>query len=222
MVTAPDGTPSDLPAGLAALLAVARGHDDATMSRRPAPVDRWDPPYCGEIGLAIRADGTWTYRDSPITRPALVRLFASVLKREDAYFLVTPVEKVGIAVEDVPFLAVEMAVEGEGEGRTIAVRTQVDDVVTAGPDHPLTARRQPDGGLVPYIAVRGGMAARFTRALAYDLLSMGEEREVGGDPWFGVAAGGRFHALLPVANTTPGDGKGGDVSGPGTPSERDA
>src|SRR5712672_4674282 len=101
----------------------------------PPPVHLWNPPDCGEIDIRIAADGTWFYLKTPIGRPALVRLFSSVLKREgEKFFLVTPVEKVGITVDDAPFLAVEMKVDGEGDGRVLSFRTNVDDWVACGPD----------------------------------------------------------------------------------------
>lgn len=137
-----------------------------------APVDRWNPPYCGDIGLAIRADGTWTYRDSPITRMALVILFARVLRRDadGRTFLVTPAEKIDVDVADAHFLAVEMETQGEGRDQRMIFRTNVDDVVTAGQDHPLTFQVQTDGGLKPYLLVRGRLQALVTRALTYDLM----------------------------------------------------
>ena len=109
------------------------------MTRRPAPVENWHPPYCGDIGLKIRRDGTWLYRDSPIRRPALVKLFAGVLRKdEDARtYLVTPAEKVDVEVEDAPFLAVEMEASGAGREQQLVFRTNVDDVVACGPEHPL-------------------------------------------------------------------------------------
>ncbi len=141
-------------------------------SRPDAPVDRWDPPYCGDIGLAIRADGTWTYRDSPITRMPLVTLFARVLRRDadGRTFLVTPAEKIDVAVADAPFLAVELEVQGEGRNQQLIFRTNVDDVVIAGPDHPLTFRQAAGGGLKPYLRVRGRLDALVTRSVTYDLL----------------------------------------------------
>lgn len=170
--------------------------------RGPAPVERWDPPFCGAIDMRIAADGTWFYGGTPIGRPALVRLFASVLRREPdgAYGLVTPVERVGIAVEDAPFAAVEMAVDGAGEARRIAFRTNVDDLVTVGPEHRLRFERDPQtGGVTPYCHVRRDLWARVTRALAYDLLELGEERAHEGRAWFGIGAGGLFHPVLPAA-----------------------
>lgn len=164
------------------------------------PVERWNPPFCGDIDMRIAADGTWFYLGTPIGRPALVKLFSSVLRRDDGdYVLVTPVEKVGITVEDAPFQAVEMAVDGEGEGRSLAFRTQVDDVVSAGSGHAIRFERAAKGGLKPYIHVRRDLWARVTRAVTYDLLALGEVREVDGVPMFGVAAGGVFYPAVPAS-----------------------
>jgi hypothetical protein len=154
--------------GLEALLRAASGH-------RLPPVESWNPPYCGDIGLAIRADGTWTYQASPIGRIAMVKLFARVLKREadGRYYLITPAEKVDVAVEDAPFLAVEMEVAGEGASQRLIFRTNVDDIVACGPEHPL--RFVPEagsGGLKPYLHVRGRLEALVTRALHYDLVEL--------------------------------------------------
>jgi uncharacterized protein len=166
----------------------------------PPPVERWNPPFCGEIDLRIASDGAWFYNGTPIGRPALVRLFASILRKDpERYVLVTPVERVGIAVEDVPFLAVEMAVDGEGQGRTIAFRTNVDDLVRAGADHPMRFEKDPAGGVRPYVHVRGGLWARLTRALTYDVIALGENREVEGQVMFGVFADGRFFAIAPAS-----------------------
>ena len=164
------------------------------------PVERWNPPFCGDIDMRIASDGTWFYLGTPIGRPALVRLFSTVLKREgDKYFLVTPVEKVGIVVEDAPFLAVELAVErgegGQGLGQVLRFRTNVDDWVEAGPGHVLRFAPAESGGLKPYLHVRRELWAKVTRALFYDLVELGEEREVDGAPKFGVASGGEFFAM---------------------------
>lgn len=164
------------------------------------PVELWNPPFCGDIDMRIAADGTWFYQNTPIGRPALVKLFSSLLKREgDKYFLVTPVEKVGIAVADAPFLAVELRIEPESaarEDRTLAFRTNVDEWITAGPGHALRFDPEPDtGGLKPYLHVRRGLWARVTRALFYDLVELGEEREVSGRRLFGVASGGEFFPM---------------------------
>ncbi|HXD46043.1 MAG TPA: DUF1285 domain-containing protein [Pseudolabrys sp.] len=165
--------------------------------RRPPPVERWNPPFCGDIDMRIAADGTWFYQKTPIGRVALVRLFASVLKKEgENYFLVTPVEKVGIKVEDAPFMAVEMTVgQDERENRMLTFRTNVDDEVAAGPGHALRFEKEVTGGLRPYLHVRRDLWAKVTRALFYDLVALGEERDVAGKRVFGVASGGEFFAM---------------------------
>lgn len=174
--------------------------DPETKRNGPPPVERWNPAYCGEIDMRIASDGTWYYMGTPINRPALVKLFASVLRKDpERYVLVTPVERVGIAVEDVPFIAVEMAVEGEGGGRQIAFRTNVDDLVQVGPDHPLRFERDAGDGIKPYVLVRGGLWARVTRSLAFDLIALGEEREVDGEILFGIHAGGPFFPIAPAS-----------------------
>jgi hypothetical protein len=139
-------------------------------------VERWDPPHCGSIDMRIASDGTWFYRGSPIGREALVRLFASVLRREPdgEHVLVTPVEKLAIDVEDAPFLAVEMAVDGEGANQSLTFRTNVGDIVTAGPDHPLRfAVETGTGGLKPYVHVRGRLEALVARQLVFQLANVG-------------------------------------------------
>jgi len=166
----------------------------------PPPVHLWNPPYCGDLDIRISADGTWYYLKTPIGRPALVKLFASVLKREgDKYFLVTPVEKVGITVDDAPFLAVELKVE-EGNGpRRLHFRTNVDDWVACGAEHVLRFEPEPaTGGLKPYLHVRRDLWAKVTRALFYDLVELGEERDVDGVRMFGVASGDQFFVMAPA------------------------
>jgi hypothetical protein len=163
------------------------------------PVHLWNPPFCGDLDMRIAADGTWFYLKTPIGRPALVKLFSSVLWREgDKYFLVTPVEKIGITVDDAPFTAVEMRQEGEG-GRSLAFRTNVDEWVTCGPGHALRFEPEPDtGGLKPYLHVRRDLWALVTRALFYDLVELGEERHVDGRRMFGVASGDAFYVMAPA------------------------
>ena len=151
--------------------------------------------------MRIAADGTWHYMGTPINRPALVKLFSTVLRKDpERYVLVTPVERVGIEVEDAPFLAVEMAVEGEGEGRQIAFRTNVDDLVQVGPERPLRFEQDAKGGVKPYVRVRGELWARVTRSLALDLIALGEEGEIDGAATFGVRAGGAFFPIAPVSD----------------------
>ncbi len=165
---------------------------------RPPPARLWNPPYCGEIGLRIAADGTWYYRDSAIGREALVKLFASILRREDdgRHYLVTPVEKIGIDVEDAPFLAVEMIVQGRHQNQSLTFRTNVDDMVTAGPLHPLRFKTdRKNNGLKPYLHVRGCLEALVTRAVCYDLLESASEAMIEGETRSGIWSGGRFFPL---------------------------
>lgn len=166
-------------------------------AKGPPPVERWNPPFCGDLDMRIAADGTWYYLKTPIGRPALVKLFASVLKREDnKYFLVTPVEKCGIQVEDAPFLAVEMNVEQRATGCILHFRTNVDDWVACGPEHALRFEPEPGtGGLKPYLHVRRDLWAKVTRTLFFDLVELGEERDVAGRPMFGVVSMGSFFAM---------------------------
>jgi len=166
----------------------------------PPPVHLWNPPFCGDLDMRIAADGTWFYLKTPIGRPALVKLFASVLWREgDKYFLKTPVEKVGITVDDAPFTAVEMKAEGEGAARTLSFRTNVDEWVTAGKDHALRFTPEEEtGGLKPYLHVRRDLWSLVTRALFYDLVELGEERDVNGRRMFGVTSRGEFFAMAPA------------------------
>lgn len=186
--TAPDPTLSRLSAALGDL-----------PKRGLPPVDKWNPPYCGPIDIRIAADGTWHHNGSPIRREKLVKLFASILRREPdgRVVLVTPVESVGITVEDAAFVAVEMAVDGEGEGRRISFRTNVDDLVSVDSEHALRFEQGPDGALKPYLHVRRGLWARVTRALTYDLVDLAEERVIDGRPWLGLWAGGIFHTIAP-------------------------
>ena len=169
-------------------------------SKGPPPVERWNPPFCGDLDMRIGADGTWYYLKTPIGRPALVKLFASVLKREgDKYFLVTPVEKCGITVDDAPFLAVELKVEPSASGRVLNFRTNVGDWVQCGPANAL--RFEPEtatGGLKPYLHVRRDLWAKVTRALFFDLVELGEEREVAGRDMFGVTSMGEFFPMAPA------------------------
>ncbi|MCB1511948.1 MAG: DUF1285 domain-containing protein [Hyphomicrobiaceae bacterium] len=160
---------------------------------RLPPVERWNPPYCGDIGMEIRADGTWFYQGSPIGRKPLVKLFSRVLRRDEdgRHYLVTPVEKVDVKVADAPFLAVELEVQGEGQGRTLVFRTNVDDLVRCGPDNPLRFEPEPGtGGLKPYLLVRGRLEALVTRALYYDLVEMAEPFNEGGRERLGLWSGG--------------------------------
>src|SRR5438132_5526359 len=183
-------------AGLEAIVGAAK----SAGQKGPPPLHLWNPPFCGDLDMRIAADGTWFYLKTPIGRPALVKLFASVLKREaDKYFLVTPVEKCGIVVDDAPCLAVELREEADALGRTLHFRTNVDDWVACGPGHALRFEPEPEsGGLKPYLHVRRDLWAKVTRALFYDLVELGEERDVEGERMFGVASSGEFFAMAPA------------------------
>ena len=171
------------------------GHAAAAGKGLP-PVHLWNPPFCGDLDMRIASDGTWFYMGTPIGRPALVRLFSTILKREDGkHFLVTPVEKVGIRVDDAPFMAVEMQKEQDSRGTLLRFRTNVDDWVVCDAAHRLRFEQASDGGLTPYLHVRADLWAKVTRALYYDLVDMGEERVVDGRAMFGVVSAGEFFAM---------------------------
>jgi uncharacterized protein len=171
----------------------ARGRDGSqptTPQKRP-PIDH------GDLDMRIARDGTWFYRGSPITRPRLVKLFASVLRREDdgTYWLVTPVERGRVSVEDAPFVAVELTSEGEGPNRSLSFRTNLDEIVAAGPDHPLRVDTATNGEPAPYILIRPGLEARLNRPVFYQLVDIADaERGDSGGP-FGVWSGGMFFDL---------------------------
>ena len=166
------------------------------------PVDRWNPEFCHDIDMEIRADGTWYYLGTPIGRRALVELFSSVLRRDadGRTYLVTPVEKVGIRVVDAPFVAVEVNVGGAGANQVVTFRTNVGDVIEAGPGHPLRFVDEPGtGGLKPYVLVRGRLEALVSRPVMYELVSHGEEVEVDGRAMFAVRSKGEVYPIMPAA-----------------------
>ncbi len=165
------------------------------------PVHLWNPPFCGDLDMEIRRDGSWWYLGTPIGRHALVRLFASILKREgDRYFLVTPVEKVGIRVQDAPFLATDFRVEGAGRDQVLTFVTSVEDEATAGPDHPIRVMRDPaTGEPSPYVLMRDGMEALIDRKSFYRLVELGVHEPHEGESWFGLWSAGRFFPVIPSA-----------------------
>jgi len=175
--------------------------------KSPPPVHLWNPPYCGDLDIRIARNGMWWYLGTPIGRLELVRLFASVLKLEDGkYYLVTPVEKIGITVDDAPFVAVDFSVEGAGEGagegggnaQVLTFETNVGDFTLAGPDNPIRVVRDPETGEPsPYVHVRRGLEALIDRKSFYRLVDIGEHEEVDGTRWFGVRSGGEFFAIIP-------------------------
>ncbi len=174
-----------------------RGLGEAATGRLRAlgPAPSWNPPDCGDIDMRIAADGTWFYCGSPIGRAPLVQLFSSVLRREEGrYVLVTPVEKVGIKVDDAPFLAVEMLVESEAEQR-LKFRTNVEDLVMVDSEHPFRFERGASDGLKPYVRVREGLWALVKRALFYDLADLGRIERVVNEDWFGVRSCNLFFPM---------------------------
>lgn len=158
------------------------------------PVHLWNPPFCGDIDMRIAQDGTWFYMNSPIGRKALFTLFSRVLRKDEdgKYYLVTPVEKCGIRVDDAPFVAIRMAVEGTGRQQVISFETNVDDHVTVSADHPLRFETETGtDGLKPYVRVRANLDALVVRALFYDLVARGSVE----DGWFGVWSSGVFFPM---------------------------
>ncbi|WP_299047437.1 DUF1285 domain-containing protein [uncultured Tateyamaria sp.] len=167
----------------------------AAKTRGLPPVHLWNPPFCGDLDMRIARDGTWFYQGTPIGRPGLVKLFSSILKREEGkYFLVTPVEKVGITVDDAPFVAIDFEATGEGADQTLTFVTHVEDSAVAGPDHPIRVDRDPDTGEPsPYVLIRADLEALIDRKSFYRLVELGVHH----DGWFGVWSQGQFFGIIP-------------------------
>ena len=183
-------------AGLASAgLATAKG---------PPPLHLWNPPFCGDIDMRIARDGTWFYLGTPIGRPGLVKLFSSIIKREgDAYFLVTPVEKVGITVDDAPFLAIDVEKEGSGHNQRVTFTTQVGDTAVAGPAHPLRVIRDATTGEPsPYILIRTNLEALIDRKSFYRLIDMCQHQRHEDADWFGLWSDGAFFPIILSADLT--------------------
>lgn len=167
----------------------------AAKTRGLPPLEKWNPPFCGDIDMQIRRDGTWFYEGTPIGRPGLVKLFSTILWREgDKYFLVTPVEKVGITVEDAPFVAVDFEVSGSDADQVLSFTTNLGDITRAGPDAPIRVERDSETGEPsPYVLVRRNLEALIDRKSFYRLVDLGVHH----DGWFGVWSGGRFFGIIP-------------------------
>ncbi|MEM7067585.1 MAG: DUF1285 domain-containing protein [Pseudomonadota bacterium] len=165
------------------------------------PVEMWEPEFCGELDMIIKADGTWFYMGTPIGRHALVKLFSTVLRKDEdgKTYLVTPVEKIGITVEDAHFIIVEMnAHEQDGE-QVITFRTNMDDVFEAGPDHPLEfVTVDENEGVKPYARVRGRLDGVLARPVMYELIAHGEEIEVDGRLMFSIRSNGMTFPIMPA------------------------
>lgn len=163
------------------------------------PVHLWNPPDCGDLDMRIARDGTWFYLGTPIGRKELVRLFSTILRKDgDRYVLVTPVEKVGITVDDAPFVAVDFEVSGTGADQSLTFETNVGDFTTAGPDFPIRVERDAKTGEpAPYVLVRANLEALIDRKSFYRLVEIGAHSEVAGKRWFGLWSGGEFFPIIP-------------------------
>jgi hypothetical protein len=180
------------------LRGLAQAQAEGAGGRKLPPVEKWNPAHCGEIDMRIARDGTWFYLGTPIGRPALVRLFSTILRREDdgSYVLVTPVEKVQLQVEDVPFIGVRVDVEGKGHDQRLRFLTNVGDEVIAGPEHHLRVTYRGVDEPQPYVHVRGRLEARLSRPVFYELVAMAEERVgANGTRELGVWSEGQYFSL---------------------------
>jgi len=159
------------------------------------PVHLWNPEFCGDLYMRIARDGTWFYLGTPIGRPELVRLFSTILRRDgEDYFLVTPVEKVGITVDDAPFVAVDFEASGTGADQVLTFETNVGDFIQAGPDNPIRVVRDVHTGEPsPYVLVRANLEALIDRKSFYRLVDIGSHFE----GWFGLWSGGEFFQVIP-------------------------
>lgn len=173
----------------------------AAKGRGIPPVHLWNPPHCGDLDIRISRDGTWFYMGTPIGRPELVRLFSTILRKDgDSYVLVTPVEKVGITVDDAPFVAVDFEVGGSGQEQALTFTTNVADTVKAGPDAPIRIERDPKTGEPsPYVRIRANLDALIDRKSFYRLVDIGTSEIYEGKDWFGVWSGGQFFPIIPSA-----------------------
>jgi hypothetical protein len=171
----------------------------ASTDRGLPPVEKWNPEFCGDLDMEIRADGTWFYMGTPIGREPLVRLFSTVLRKDadGKTYLVTPVEKVGIRVEDAPFIGVEMSATEKENEQVLTFRTNVGDVVEAGPNHPMRFEIAGENDeLKPYLHVRGRLEALISRALMYDIVELGRPEMVDGVETFCLRSGGMVFPVM--------------------------
>lgn len=169
-------------------------------SKGMPPVHLWNPDFCGNIDMRIARDGSWFYMGTPIGRAAMVRLFSTIIRRDgDDYFLVTPVEKVGITVDDAPFVAVSLQATGQGRAQVLRFVTNVGDEVEAGGEHPLrvvlNAQTQEPS---PYVHIRANLEALIHRNVFYQLVELAQPHEIDGKAWLGVWSGGVFFPIGPL------------------------
>lgn len=164
----------------------------------PPPVHLWNPPFCGDLDMRIARDGTWFYLGTPIGRKPLVKLFSSIIRKDgDDYFLVTPVEKVGIVVEDAPFVAIDFDAEGSDADQVLTFTTNVDDLVIASSDHPIRVEKDPQTGEPsPYILIRTNLEALIDRKSFYRLVDTGTHHVIDKVSWFGVWSSGVFFQII--------------------------
>ncbi len=181
---------------------IAAAAKAAQKGRGLPPVDKWNPEFCGDLDMRIARDGTWFYLGTPIGRPEMVRLFSTILRKDgDDYFLVTPVEKVGITVDDAPFVAIDFEVAGTGADQTLTFLTNVGDSTVAGPDAPIRVARDPETGEPsPYVLVRANLEALIDRKSFYRLVEIGAHH----DGWFGLWSGGAFFGVIPSSELPQG------------------
>ena len=176
--------------GIAAAARAANG------KKGPPPVHLWNPPFCGDLDMRIARDGTWFYLGTPIGRFELVKLFSSILWKDgEKYFLVTPVEKVGITVDDAPFVAVDFTVSGEGDDQVLTFETHVGDMVIASGEDPIRVKRDRETGEPsPYVHIRAGLEALIDRKSFYRMVDIGSIHE----EWFGVWSNSSFFKIIPA------------------------
>ena len=174
-------------------------HAKASSARGPAPVHLWDPPFCGDLDMRISRDGNWHYLGTPIGRKSMVRLFSSIIRKDgDSYFLVTPVEKVGIKVDDAPFVAVDFELAGRGSEQTVTFTTNVEEETAAGPDRPIRVERDPETGEVsPYVLVRTNLEALIDRKSFHRLVDLCVHSDIDGESWFGLWSRRTFFPFIP-------------------------
>lgn len=178
---------------------IAKAAKAAAKGKGLPPVHLWNPEFCGDLDMRIARDGTWFYLGTPIGRPELVRLFSTILRKDDdKYFLVTPVEKVGITVDDAPFVAVDFTVTGTGTEQTLHFVTNLGDEMTAGAEAPIRVVRDPDTGEPsPYVLVRSNLEALIDRKSFYRLVDIGAHEDHEGSSWFGLWSSGQFFPVIP-------------------------
>jgi len=174
----------------------------AASRKGPPPVHLWNPDFCGDLDMRIARDGTWWYLGTPMGRKELVKLFSSIIRKDgENYFLVTPAEKVGITVDDAPFVAVDFEVSGEGHDQILTFTTHVDDVAIAGPENPIRVVRDAETGEPsPYVLIRANLEALIDRKSFYRLVEIGTHEDLVGESWFGIWSSGQFFPVIPSAD----------------------